>query len=207
MASAAGSRSWGSDLGGQGRADPSLSQSHQRAPWSSRREQPDPRRVGALRGGAQPGESRSPGSLWDAGGETRGAPGKRTGERGGPALPQGGAFSLRTASRGAGTTSPPTPTPGRALLGSPGLRHPNPNPRMQHPSSSIRLLPTPCLGVSLSLPHLFSAPRKSLAPAGGPSAPTHPAGSGAEAPGARGSRGWRRERGAPHSGPRALAAD
>ena len=98
------------------------------------------------------------------------------------------AFSLRTAGRRAGTfealLSPAEPR--MALPGSPSLRHPDPSTRVQRSSSSIRLLPIPVPRPSGTLflpffPPLFSASCKSLAP----EPRTHPAGTGAQAPGAR----------------------
>ncbi|KAK1345237.1 hypothetical protein QTO34_013947, partial [Cnephaeus nilssonii] len=131
---------------------PTHSQSQQRAPLSSRREQQDPRRVGALRGGAQPGDSRSPGSLWDAAGGGRGLPGSAQVSAAVPPSPGEGPSPSATASRGAGTTSPPTPTPGRALLGS---LSESPAPESQSPRAAPKFLhqaaPNPLpRGLSLS---------------------------------------------------------
>ncbi|XP_036265568.1 proline-rich protein HaeIII subfamily 1-like [Pipistrellus kuhlii] len=198
VAGEAGSRRWESDLGGQGRADPSShSQSLLPAPRSSRRE--------------RSGEARSPGTA---------------GHRGPLGTRRAGGGEGRPGRAQVSAAVPPPP--GRALLPPPrqprwvrepparpprpqgGPRHPNPNLCVQHPRSSIRLLPSPCLGVSLFppfSPRLFSAPRKSLAPAGGPAPPLTLREAEPERP-ARGEQGRRRERGAPLGGlaPRRPAA-
>lgn len=100
---------------------------------------------------------------------------------------------------------PPTPSPGRAGRGSLSLPHPDPTPRAPRPSSSIRLLPNPTLRVPL-LPPTPSPPRpgkvwtrpRAQSPAltlrG--AEPKRLARDRTEGGGA-----WRRERGAPHSGP------
>lgn len=57
--------------------------------------------------------------------------------RGGPALPPGGAFSFRSASRGAGTTSQPTPTPARE---GPARLPESPAPESQSPRAATKFL-------------------------------------------------------------------
>lgn len=64
--SEARSRSWENDLSGQGRAGPSLSQSHRRAPLPCPPKQQGPRRVGALGGGVKPRDGLGSPSLWDS---------------------------------------------------------------------------------------------------------------------------------------------
>lgn len=161
------------------------------------------------------GEEQSPGMAWDhrrfgipgkAGGRRAGAPTEGAGEHSGPALQWGRDFALCKAGRGVGTSKgPPTPSPGRAGRGSLSLPHPDPTPRAPRPSSSIRLLPNPTLRVPL-LPPTPSPPRprkvwtrpRAQSPAltlrG--AEPKRLARDRTEGGGA-----WRRERGAPHSGP------
>lgn len=104
------------------------------------------------------------------------------------------AFALRTHRPWCENFRSASPQPAAGLARIPGLPHPDPAARAPRRGPSIRLLRTPADGVSFPSPIDSPRPGKVWPQPAGLESRTHPAGSGAEAAGARGSRGRRRRR-------------
>lgn len=197
MASEVRSRSWESDLGGQGRAGPSPSPTSE----PSRPEEQGPHPAGALRVAESPEAAREHRPLGRQG--RRGAPRERTGERGVPPSRGKGLRPLHpqavvrelpkrlTTAHGGPGPAPRSPAP--------GSRCPRAVPRSLHLTA-----PDPCRPRSRSLPpSLLCAPEKfgpsSLA--WSPALTREERSRSGRHAGAEGGGGRRRERRAPHSGP------
>lgn len=102
------------------------------------------------------------------------------------------AFALRTHRPWCENFRSASPQPAAGLARIPSLPHPDPAACAPRPGPSIRLLRTPADGISFPSPIASPRPGKVWPQPAGLESRTHPAGSGAEAAGARGSRGRRR---------------